>query len=141
MNIIINKNTGCYILHSLKDFVPEISKLRRMHILTSKQPSTQPSNTGIHCPYKISNVVWTYARSVYICSLSNAKSGGILIQLTSLMQTMIVPCIHYVCERILSIHIISTCVHKHSPKYSIHMIAQPLYIHWLNYVRTFICNM
>ena len=39
------KNPGCYILPSLKDFVPEISKLRRMYILPSKQPSTQPSNT------------------------------------------------------------------------------------------------
>ena len=35
------KITGCYILPSLKDFVPEISKLRRMHILPSRQPSTQ----------------------------------------------------------------------------------------------------
>ena len=129
MNININRITGCYILPSLKDFIPEIFKLRRMYILTSKQPSTQPSNTGIHCPYKISNAVWTYERSVCICSLSNAKSGGLLIQLTSLMQTMIVPCIQYVCERTLSTHTISTCVHNHTPKCIIHMITQPLYIH------------
>ena len=55
--ILIFEIIGCYILPSLKDFAPEISKLRRMYILTSNHPSTQPSNTGIHCPYKISNAV------------------------------------------------------------------------------------
>ncbi len=73
---------GCYILPSLKDFVPEIFKLRRMYILTSKQPSTQPSNTGIHCPYRLIMLSCLNAQCVYM-PLSNAKSGGPLIQLTS----------------------------------------------------------
>ena len=34
------KNTGCYILPSLKDFVPEISKLGRTYP-TIHHPSTQ----------------------------------------------------------------------------------------------------
>ena len=141
MNININRITGCYILPSLKDFDPEIFKSRRMCFLTSNRPSTQPSNTGINCPYRLLTLSCLNAQCVYM-SLSNAKSGGPLIQLTSLMQPMIVPCIHYVCKSSLMLHIISTCVHTHSPKCGIHMIAQPLYIHFTKYSHLYaICSM
>ena len=131
VNLIIQKSG---VLHSplLKGFRPWNLQVKENVYPTIQTTIYSTIKHGIYCPYKISNVVWTYARSVCICSLSNAKSGGPLIQLTSFMQIMIVPCAHYVCERILTIHIISICVHNHSSKCSIHVITQPLYIHYLN---------
>ena len=62
-------------------------------------------------------------------NLSNAKSGGLLIQLTSLMRIMSVPWVQHVCNRILMIYIISIWVHNHSLKCNIHVLNQPICIH------------
>ena len=57
------------------------------------------------------------------------RSGGLLIQLTSLMRIMSVPWVQHVCNRILMIYIISIWVHNHSLKCNIHVLNQPFCIH------------
>ena len=98
VNFSINRNSGCYILPSLKDIVPEISKLRRMHILPSKQPSTQ---TIKHWHPLSLKFLMLYEHMQKVCVY-------VPYLMYEHMQTMIVPCIHYVCERTLSTHTIST---------------------------------
>ena len=62
-------------------------------------------------------------------SVSNAKSGGPLIQSTSLMQIMLVPWVQYVCKFSYLRHIISIWVHNCSFICNIHMLIQPFCIH------------
>ena len=115
MNFTVIKYMGCYILPHLKGFRPRNLQVRR-NVYPNIQSSIYSSIKHRH-PLSLKKFLMMYEHMQKVCvyvPYLMQRSGGLLIQLTSLMQTMIVPCIHYVCERTLSTHTISTWVHNHS---------------------------
>ena len=83
MLLQVIENTGCYILPSLKDFVPEIFKLGRTYP-TIQHPSTQNIIHEQPLSLKDSKCCTNVCKSVCICTYLMQRS----------MQNMLVKCIH-----------------------------------------------
>ena len=124
MLILIFKITGCYILPYLKDFVFEISKLRRMYTLPS---NIRLLNHQSQASIVLKRFLMPYEhmqKCVHMfliqCKIRRSTDS------VDLLSAMYVSAMNPICMQInLLYHISSICVHTHSSKCDIHMPVHP----------------